>query len=536
MGLINETNAEYYSGEKFFFAKLTNPFNTIPEWEQPIKQAYYKLDCSTFNTTMHDRGASNPASIENYYLEVDSSSSAAPFSFSTIDNETQVNGNIKLAAPNWLLQLSNEQVAEFGYNLMFRLTPTIQNMWPSFPTTPAPPLPTALSAIVDTQTSGSGTGAQVYINVATNGDYQVYLVNGGSGYEVGDTLTIQQDAVAPGVPNVDVNSVPLVAEELYSGRLFSVKNNTITFNTVYQPYSYSTLATSGSTIQIQLSNSAIAANYGGYSYVKLGDIINNFIVGYVGYEKTISRVNRTDVMFHARRGMQEFSYDLLKVVKSQELTIPPSLCVPIPQDYVNYVKVSWVDGNGGKHIIYPTRVTSNPTELPIQDANGIPEQDYLGENLQAAQSITDDRWANQKLTTDWQYEWNDITPYPGLLGERYGLQPEEAQVNGKFTINERLGKFCFTSDLVGKVIIFEYISDGLAYDEDMLIPKMAEEAIYMYIAHAVLSTRKNTPEYIINRYKREKVAAYRNAKIRLSNVKIEEIAQVMRNKSKWIKH
>jgi len=70
----------------------------------------------------------------------------------------------------------------------------------------------------------------------------------------------------------------------------------------------------------------------------------------------------------------------------------------------------------------------------------------------------------------------------------------------------------------------------------MKIPKLAEEAIYMHIIHAVLSTRKGIPEYIINRYKRERSAAYRNAKIRLSNVKIEEIAQVMRNKSKWIKH
>ena len=28
----------------------------------------------------------------------------------------------------------------------------------------------------------------------------------------------------------------------------------------------------------------------------------------------------------------------------------------------------------------------------------------------------------------------------------------------------------------------------------------------------------------------------RNAKIRLSNIKIDEFAQVMRGKSKWIKH
>ena len=79
------------------------------------------------------------------------------------------------------------------------------------------------------------------------------------------------------------------------------------------------------------------------------------------------------------------------------------------------------------------------------------------------------------------------------------------------------------------------ISDGLAYDQDMKVPKMAEEAIYAYVNHAVLSTKVNTPEYIVNRYKREKSAKLRNAKIRLSNIKLDEIVQVMRNKSKWIK-
>ena len=289
-------------------------------------------------------------------------------------------------------------------------------------------------------------------------------------------------------------------------------------------------------IIVQLKQFAINQNYNSYAYISLDDVINNFMVGYVGYEKVISRVNKTDVIFHAKRALQEFSYDLLKVLKSQELTIPPTLTVPIPQDYVNYVRVSWVDGNGGKHIIYPTRVTSNPTELPIQDSDGIPEQDYFSNNLEAAQSITDDRWAAQQLTKDWQADWNDLYPYPGLLGRRYGLEPEEANVNGKFTINERLGKFSFTSDLVGKVIIFEYISDGLAYDADMKIPKLVEEAIYMYIVHAIVSTRRGIPEYVINRYKREKAAAYRNAKIRLSNIKLDEFTQVMRNKSKWIKH
>jgi hypothetical protein len=71
-------------------------------------------------------------------------------------------------------------------------------------------------------------------------------------------------------------------------------------------------------------------------------------------------LKRTDVIFHAKRGLQEFSYDVLKSVKSQELTVPPSLSVILPQDYVNYVKVSWIDNQGIKHPIYPTNLNNRP--------------------------------------------------------------------------------------------------------------------------------------------------------------------------------
>ena len=70
----------------------------------------------------------------------------------------------------------------------------------------------------------------------------------------------------------------------------------------------------------------------------------------------------------------------------------------------------------------------------------------------------------------------------------------------------------------------------------MVVHKFAEEAMYKYIAHAILATRINTPEYLVIRFKREAFSAKRNAKLRLSNIKIEEITQIMRNKSKQIKH
>ena len=40
------------------------------------------------------------------------------------------------------------------------------------------------------------------------------------------------------------------------------------------------------------------------------------------------------------------------------------------------------------------------------------------------------------------------------------MQPELAQVNGWFTINDREGKMSFSSDLEDKLILLEYISDG----------------------------------------------------------------------------
>jgi hypothetical protein len=79
------------------------------------------------------------------------------------------------------------------------------------------------------------------------------------------------------------------------------------------------------------------------------------------------------------------------------------------------------------------------------------------------------------------------------------------------------------------------VSDGLASDMDTKVPKLAEEAMYAYILHALISTRIGQPEYIVQRLRREKSAKLRNAKIRLSNIKLDEITQVMKGKSKWIK-
>jgi len=434
---------------------------------------------------------------------------------------------------------------------------------------------------------------------------------------------------------------------------------------------------------------------GDYQFTSLHDIIDHFMVVYVGEDKIISKVSKVDVSFHAQRAMQELSFDVFKSCKAIEYDVPATLTTPLPQDYVNYTKISWVDSAGIKHLLYPTTSkTSNPFS-PQQDTNGeflfnngsliqsgeliqngnfqagigtwilnsdettpgtltalstttssatatlgdpsigwfygfngnaigaysVPQnsairqenvpiisgEDYTvsftvsgytsgtwslvivdengdtaetsditadgthSETLTAgatasnnvAQSIfirnnsatagtcviddvsivrvgdeeTSTAWANYQSMTpsENQSQYDDDTYWP-MHGERYGLDPQHAQANGSFYIDCVSGKIHFSSNISGKTVILDYISDSLGTDAEMQVHKFAEEAMYKWIMHAVLSTKANIPEYQVNRLKKERFAAIRTAKLRLSNIKLEEITQILRGKSKQIKH
>jgi len=300
---------------------------------------------------------------------------------------------------------------------------------------------------------------------------------------------------------------------------------------------YETLATND-VVEVKL----LDTTFGTYQYTSIKDIVDNFMIAYVGDGKLIDHVAKSDIIFHAKRGLQEFSYDVLKTVKLQEIELGPSLSMPMPQDYVNYVKVCYIDSSGVRRIIYPTRLTTNPTEPMLQDDKYNYVFDDAGNAIEGS-SVTEARWKafdTKNISGDLSSEDSLYLTTADYLrsdyGQRYGATPETTQVNGFFTINERTGSFSFSSDLSGKVIVLEYISDGLGTDAEMKVNKLAEEALYKHIAYNVLAVKRNISEYIVQRYKKERRAALRNAKIRLSNLKISELSQVMRNKAKQIKH
>jgi len=357
---------------------------------------------------------------------------------------------------------------------------------------------------------------------------------------IGDsvTTTFNTDLIYDSVNATLTNFVVYTSADGVAGNYdefagpYTVAGNTITFtgtNTLRKHIAVQLKSLDGGSFGNEDAfGDTVQENYGSYAYTSLNDVINGFIATYVGEHKLIGDVKRTDVIFHAKRGLQEFSYDTLKSVKSQEITIPPSLGVTIPQDYVNYVSLAYIDQLGVRHPIYPANnLTSSPYEVPLQDDAGDYTMDNTGDLLEGT-SITNERWGeandrllNGNITFDDYWSYGSYLTGNPFYGQRYGNDPQNSQRNGWFNMNER--------------IILDYISDGLAYDLDSRIPKMAEDALYAHILYSILASRINQPEYVIQRLKKDRSAKLRNAKIRLSNIKLSEIVQVMRGKSKWIK-
>ena len=287
-----------------------------------------------------------------------------------------------------------------------------------------------------------------------------------------------------------------------------------------------------------LDNQTQHAYYGGssfgtYQFTSLEHIINQFIVAYVGEGKIISKVKRTDVAFHAQIALQELSFDTFKSTKSQEIEVPATLQMVLPQDYVNYVKLTWADSAGIEHVLYPAIKTSNPLDI-TQGTDGSYTTDGTNLTTDNSSSTWEDYKAHTSVTTTDDYE--DDTFWPNE-GQRYGIEPQHAQNNGSFYIDELTGKIHFSSFLNGKTLALKYISDSLGTDAEMQVHKFAEEAMYKHIVYAILSTSSNQlHQQLAPRFKKEKFAATRTAKLRLSNLKLEELTQILRGKSKHIKH
>lgn len=300
------------------------------------------------------------------------------------------------------------------------------------------------------------------------------------------------------------------------------------------------------------------ANWGSYQYVSLSDVVNNFMLIYQGNHEIVNNINRYQVLFYAKRAIQELNYDAFKEIKALELDVCDDLRFVMPPDFVNWVRMSLFK-NG---VLYPLteniQVNSAQAYLQANDCSIL--FDAEGNIIQPEHSLLDtERLAGMSktmyLNEDSIYNGSDGYYIDGTwyfdfsIGGRFGLNTETANVNPTFGIDKANGVINFSSGMAGEKCVLEYISDGMSrlpfdsgtppvenrLDTNVKVHKFFEDFIYADIKYSILNSRFGIQEYVVKRAKKDRRALLMNAKIRISNIHPARLLMNMRGGDKLIK-
>jgi hypothetical protein len=226
-------------------------------------------------------------------------------------------------------------------------------------------------------------------------------------------------------------------------------------------------------------------NYGGYQYVPISVIIDSMLLETQDDDSFLKGTKRSKIVYHAREGLRNLSMDVANDVLAFEITVPDSLYWALPQDYVNYVRISIVnlDSDGG-YRLYPLDINYN-----IHAAIG-----YLQDN--DANLLFDDNGYILKADST-----NAIAkPYKRFSVYNYGNMPSlnasKLSKHGEFTIDERRGLIMFSSDLADKNVVIEYVSDGLQnelWEQSITVHKYLRKALEDHIYYECIARKRNVP-------------------------------------------
>ena len=285
-------------------------------------------------------------------------------------------------------------------------------------------------------------------------------------------------------------------------------------------------------------------NWGSYQYVALKDIVNNFMLQYVGNDKLVNNVDRYNFIFHAKRAIQNLHYDALKETKVIEITVDDKSTVILPPDFVNWVRISLYRNGSLIPLVENNKTNYAESYLQAHDLSVLFDEE--GSVLKGTSVVDLDRINGMQKTEylgsgrfngNFGYNIDGRWIFDFQVGARFGLNTETANQNPTFKINKAAGVINFDSTMIDEDVVIEYISDGMEGGDDtkVMVNKFFEDYIYAYIKWAILNSKLGVQEYVIRRAHKEKSALLANAKIRLSNISPARLLMEMRGSQKWLK-
>lgn len=280
--------------------------------------------------------------------------------------------------------------------------------------------------------------------------------------------------------------------------------------------------------------------YGDYQYNSLRNLVANFMYS-IQDEDYIAGVDVNRVVFHMKRGIQQFYFDIVNEIIRVELELNPSLQIALPHDYISFVRISWVDINTGK--LHPLAVDDslNFAQAYLQDNDYNFLYSNTGDILQGTH-------IQNKVGGNQPFGYNDRVDYSqdGLAsyvfpyyneGGPFNTNRAKIYKNGSFTIDRGRGQIQFSSNVNGRIIVLEYISDGLYQrtDAQIKVHKFAEEALYTYVYWQLIKRRVGVPRNEKNEAKRDYYNERRLAKRRIKPIRKDDIRQVLNGSGRYIK-
>ena len=281
------------------------------------------------------------------------------------------------------------------------------------------------------------------------------------------------------------------------------------------------------------------SRHGEYQYTTIKDIVNNFMYSQDN-DSYVANVDRNRVVYHAKRNVQELYYDVVNEIISIELELSPRLTIPLPHDFINYVRISWVDECGKLHPL-AIDLTSNLSQAYLQDNEYNLLFDGEGDILEGTHrgSASDcDSTRGGRLFNEFEsYVFPYFEGYTNNRRAQFNVDRSKLFKNGSYRIDKDRGIIQFSSDVSGRVIVLEYLSDGLFQRDDgaIRIHKFAEECMYAYVYWMLISNNRNVPANEKERARREFYNQRRIAKRRIQPIRYEELRQVMKGQTRWIK-
>jgi hypothetical protein len=272
-----------------------------------------------------------------------------------------------------------------------------------------------------------------------------------------------------------------------------------------------------------------SSKHGEYQYTLLTDLITDFMMSRDSDDYT-SNIPRYKVLYQAKRAMRELYFDVANNIKAIELDLSPTLNVILPPDFVKYVRISWLDSNGQLHPMAMDNGISTADEY-LQDNEYEILFDNEGYVLEGDKSKSLSELDRSELGT---YNIAQVEYQPNK-------DASNSYPNSKFKLDTSEGLIKFNSTAEYKSIVLEYISDGLyerpnvEADTTLKIHKFAEQAVLDYIYYHLIKNKRSTPANEKMRARKEYYNSKRQAKRRITPLTKENLLQIFKSDSKFIK-